>query len=40
MQRTLVKSLHNGDADEIQTRELQVPDYLEVNDLQVPDYSG
>ncbi len=37
MERTLVKSLHSGDPDVIQTRGLH---YLGVNDLQFPDHSG
>ncbi len=37
MERALVKSLHSGDPDVIQTRGLQVPDYLGAKHLQVPD---
>jgi hypothetical protein len=42
MERTLVKSLHSGDPDVIQTQGLQNPDYSYsgVNDLQLPDFSG
>ncbi len=34
-EKTLVKSLHSGDPDVIQTCGLQFPDYSGVNDLQV-----
>jgi hypothetical protein len=34
MDRTLVKSLHSGDPDVIQTQGLPVPYYSGVNDLQ------